>query len=57
MWTTTYDGPITHQIEEIAWGGWLTWAELRERLADPSWGFVPDGRALLDRLLADGSLW
>jgi len=57
VWTTTYDGPVTHQVEEIAWGDWLTPDELREHLADPTWEFVPDGRALLDRLLADGSLW
>ena len=59
VWTTTYDGPVTHQAEEIAWGGWLTVAELRAHLADPTWGFVPDGRALLDRLaplLAEGAL-
>ena len=54
--TTTYDGPITHQQSEIAWGGWLTVAELRERLADPDWAFVPDGRALFDQLVATGRL-
>ena len=36
--------PITHQPEEVAWGGWMTPAELRARLADPDWPFVPDGR-------------
>lgn len=46
--TTTYDGPITHQASEIAWGDWLTMDELRARLADPDWPFVPDGRALLE---------
>jgi isopentenyldiphosphate isomerase len=48
----TYGGPITHQAEEVAWGGWLTPAELRDRLADPSWPFVPDGRALIEPWLA-----
>ena len=50
--TTTYDGPITHQASEIESGGWLTVAELRDRLADPDWAFVPDGRALISRWLA-----
>jgi isopentenyldiphosphate isomerase len=52
--TTTYDGAITHQESEIDWGGWLTVHELRERLADPSWPFVPDGRAFITRWLAGG---
>lgn len=56
VWTATYDGPVTHQPEEVAWGGWMTVGELRERLADPSWPFVPDGRALVEELLADGRL-
>ena len=54
--TTTYDGPITHQESEIAWGGWLTVDELRDRLADPYWPFVPDGRGLFDGLAAAGKL-
>jgi isopentenyldiphosphate isomerase len=54
--TTTYDGLITHQESEIAWGDWLTVAELRARLADPDWPFVPDGRALFDQLAATGKL-
>jgi isopentenyldiphosphate isomerase len=54
--TTTYDGPITHQESEIAWGDWLTMDELRDRLADPSWPFVPDGRALFGELVAAGKL-
>ena len=56
VWTTTYDGPVAHQVEEIAWGDWMTVDDLRDRLADPSWPFVPDGRALLDRLVADDLL-
>jgi isopentenyldiphosphate isomerase len=54
--TTTYDGPITHQESEIAWGDWLTMHELRARLADPGWPFVPDGRALFDELDATGTI-
>jgi isopentenyldiphosphate isomerase len=48
----TFDGPITHQVDEVAWGAWLTPDELRARLADPSWPFVPDGRALIEPWLA-----
>ena len=56
VFTTTYDGPITHQESEIAWGGWLTVEELADRLADPSWPLVPDSRALLEALQTTGRL-
>ncbi|WP_428847487.1 NUDIX hydrolase [Mycolicibacterium cosmeticum] len=46
-----YDGPIRHQPEEIAEGWWWTDAQLRARLADPDWPFVPDTRNLLPQLL------
>ncbi len=36
--------PVTGQPSEVADGGWMTIAELRERLADPARPFVPDGR-------------
>ena len=49
----TFDGPITHQADEVAWGAWMTPDELRAQLADPSWPFVPDGRALIEPWLAD----
>jgi isopentenyldiphosphate isomerase len=55
-WTATYDGPVTHQPEEVAWGGWMTVAELQANLTDPTWPFVPDGRVLVQQLLADGRL-
>ena len=48
VWSVVWDGPVRHQPEEIAWGGWLTVDELERRLADPAWPFVPDGRALLE---------
>ena len=54
LFTTTYAGEITHQAAEVAWGGWMTPAELTDRLADPGWPFVPDGRQLVEALLADG---
>jgi isopentenyldiphosphate isomerase len=53
-YTTTYDGPVTHQASEVAWGDWMTLAELRAHLDDPAWPMVPDGRALLETWLADG---
>jgi 8-oxo-dGTP pyrophosphatase MutT (NUDIX family) len=49
----TWDGPVTHQPTEVAWGAWMTPDELRAHLADPTWPFVPDGRALMDRWLKD----
>ena len=48
--TTRHDGPFTHQPSEVAEGWWTTPAELRTLLADPSWPFVPDTRALLRSL-------
>ena len=53
---TTYGGPIAHQVDEVAWGGWLRPDELRACLADPSWPFVPDGRALIERWFAEQPL-
>ncbi|MFI5775643.1 NUDIX domain-containing protein [Nocardia sp. NPDC051570] len=46
-----YDGPIRHQIEEIAAGWWWTDTELRARLSDPTWPFVPDTRVLISDML------
>ena len=43
-----YDGPVRHQPEEVADGWWMPVAELRARLRDPSWPFVPDGRMLVE---------
>ncbi len=52
---TVWDGPVVHQPEEVAWGAWMTLDELRARLADPTWPFVPDGRSLLDHWLTSGA--
>ncbi|HJP75976.1 MAG TPA: NUDIX domain-containing protein [Pseudonocardiaceae bacterium] len=41
----SWDGPVVHQPEEIVSGAWMPLAELRAKLADPAWPFVPDGRA------------
>jgi isopentenyldiphosphate isomerase len=56
VYSTTYDGEVVHQPEEVAWGSWMTVAELVAHLADPDWPFVPDGRELVETLLADGRL-
>lgn len=43
----TWDGPITHQAEEVAWGEWWTVDELTRHLVNEDLPFVPDGRHLL----------
>ena len=48
---TVWDGPVVHQPEEVAEGGWMPWEELLSRLSDPTWSFVPDGRAGIRWLL------
>jgi len=47
-YTVIWDGPIIHQPEEVAWGEWWSPHVLAERLADPTFEFVPDGRQLLE---------
>jgi 8-oxo-dGTP pyrophosphatase MutT (NUDIX family) len=47
-----WDGPVVHQPEEIADGGWMGLGELRDRLADPDWPFVPDGRRCVEEWFA-----
>ncbi|WP_432495987.1 NUDIX domain-containing protein [Kineococcus gypseus] len=43
-----WDGTaLALQASEVAAGWWEPAQRLRERLADPSWPFVPDSRALL----------
>ncbi|MHA6794690.1 NUDIX domain-containing protein [Pseudonocardia bannensis] len=49
----SWDGPVVHQPSEIASGGWMDLDELRARLADPDWPFVPDGRALIERWFSE----
>jgi isopentenyldiphosphate isomerase len=44
---------IVHQPEEVAEGSWLTLAELRALLDDPTRPFVPDGRVGIERYLAE----
>jgi 8-oxo-dGTP pyrophosphatase MutT (NUDIX family) len=42
-----HDGPITHQVSEVAWGAWLPLDELLDHLDGPTdpWPFVPDSVA------------
>jgi len=54
VFDTVWDGPVSWADGEVVWGRWLTLAELGERLGDPTWPFVPDTRAVLARLAADG---
>jgi len=46
------DGPFTHQPEEVAAGWWMTLDDLVEKVDDPDWPVVPDGRALFHQWLA-----
>jgi len=39
---TTWDGPITPQASEVAYGAWLSIERLLERIADPEIAFMPD---------------
>jgi len=49
MYEAVWDGPVSPQVEEVGWHGWLTEAELAERLTE--WEFVPDGREAYRRYL------
>ncbi|MER6159411.1 NUDIX domain-containing protein [Streptomyces sp. NPDC001868] len=42
--------PVNPQVEEVAWHGFLTEAELEQRLG--TWEWVPDGLAAYERLRA-----
>lgn len=48
VYEALWDGPVVHQPEEIASGGWMPLSELAERLRDPEWSFVPDGRQFIE---------
>jgi isopentenyldiphosphate isomerase len=45
-----WDGPIRHQEDEVAWGAYLSLAELASRLRE--WPFAPDHREAFERYLA-----
>jgi 8-oxo-dGTP pyrophosphatase MutT (NUDIX family) len=46
-YTTTWDGPVRCQPEEVAWGDWVPLTELVAWLDERPEDFVPDSRALL----------
>ena len=46
-----WDGPIRHQPEEVAWGAYLSEAELVAKLDE--WPFVPDGVEVFSRYLRE----
>ncbi len=48
LYTCTWDGPIVHQVEEVARGEWVTPAELRDRVAADVDAFMPDSVGLWD---------
>jgi len=48
VFETRWDGPVVHQPEEVAWGGWLPVGDLLAHLdgrGDDPWPFVPDSIA------------
>lgn len=49
-----WDGPVRFADGEIVAGEWLALEDLGRLLADPSWAFVPDTRALLAGLAREG---
>jgi isopentenyldiphosphate isomerase len=53
LYYCVWDGPIRHQPEEVEWGGWMSPAELLDRLADPAWPFVPDTSAMVTDLVRE----
>lgn len=56
LFLTTWDGPITPQPEEVAYGAWLSVEHLLERIADPEIEFMPDTVALLGTWLRERAL-
>ena len=54
VYEATYDGPLRFADGEVVWGAWMTLQELGRRLQDSDWPFVPDTRALLERLSREG---
>lgn len=52
LYEVLWDGPVVHQPEEVAAGWWMPLDELRTRLDDPGWPFVPDGRQFAEEWFA-----
>ncbi|MEV8371179.1 NUDIX domain-containing protein [Kribbella sp. NPDC056861] len=49
LYTCVWEGPVKHQPEEVAWGAWMSPAELVAKLDE--WPFMPDTVALLGPLV------
>ena len=47
LYEVTWDGPVTPQVSEIAWGAFLTLEELDARIRE--WPFCPDGLEIFRR--------
>lgn len=47
VFEVTWDGPVIHQADEVAWGEWWTVEELTAHVLSRDIPFVPDGRHLL----------
>lgn len=52
-YVTTWDGPITPQPDEVAYGAWLSIEHLLEQMHDPDILFMPDSVALFGGWLRD----
>ena len=48
VYEAQWDGPVVHQESEVAWGEWWSLSRLADRLRDPDFPFVPDGRRLAE---------
>ena len=53
IFEVTWDGPVVHQVEEVAEGRWMTLGELGALLSSDT-PFVPDTRQLLGLLAERG---
>ncbi len=51
VYEASWDGPVRHQADEVAWGGWMDAPDLLDLLRDPARPFVPDSAALVGRWL------
>lgn len=52
-YTAVSDGPVTLQPEDVAWGDWVSVAELRSRIRSGPEDFVPDTLVLWESWLAE----
>lgn len=42
LYRVVWDGPVHHQASEVAWGGWMTPAQVQELVDDPDRPVMPD---------------